>query len=93
MSKRTRVPGQRASKDYRIPKCSINSEHRVRRNDKQEWFCVECADQWLGEYIHGKVGNVTPGGVALPAGVESHRKASFIDVLPNRAARRRKRRG
>ena len=87
-----RVPATPAKKRYARPICSsCKTNEHVQRNDKGEWFCVACADEWLKEYVDAKVGAKSIGGVVLPTMVKDERRKtpSFKDVYPNRAARRR----
>lgn len=72
--------------DFRIPVCSV---HRVNceRSDTWEWHCPLCADEWLQDRVD------TLREVRSSRGVEApERAASFKDIWPNRAARRRSRR-
>ncbi len=88
----SRVPATPSGKRYTKPVCSsCKTDEHVQRNDKDEWFCLKCADEWLREYRDARVSGKSIGGVALPVGVKDERRvaSSFKDVYPNRAARRR----
>lgn len=68
------------------------------RDPQGNWFCAECADDKLKETIEStrrrnRLAGVSPL-IELPAGVIDPRieRASFRDILPNRAARRAARR-
>lgn len=83
------VPGM-AGKSFAIPVCSDCSS-QMQRNDAGEWFCLKCADEWLGQYVEAKAGHKSLGGVVLPRGVRDLRRQtpSFRDLMPNRRTRRR----
>ena len=96
MPKKHRVPKMQSAKSYAIPRCSQEPTHRVQRNEAGEYFCVDCADQWLGSYVESATRSESLGGVALPSGVTDERRKeqrppSFKDLYPNRATRRRMR--
>lgn len=81
-----------AVKSYAIPACTnCNSTAHMRRDDAGKWFCLECADEWLKNYVATKVGGKSIGGVILPRGAKDERRKdpTFRDLMPNRAMRRR----
>lgn len=84
-----------ALKSAVIPRCS-SCGNRTQRDEKGEWFCINCADDWLSRYIEKKTHGTSVGGLALPAGVRDERRdeiaPSFRDLIPNRRARRAMRR-
>jgi len=81
----------RATKSHVIPICST-CESQCQRDDQGDWFCVKCADDWLGRFIESKTQGKSVGGVELPAGISDERREgrqeSFRDLIPNRRARR-----
>lgn len=87
-SSRGSVPGTRTGGSHRIPLCSVHKTPTVRADDGK-WYCPTCADEHLRVYL--KKPGRSSGGVELPAGVEDprHKAASFTDLAPNRAERRR----
>ena len=75
-----------------IPVCSACGEKTI-RDTSGAWFCIKCADEWLRQRLDAKVRDHSIGGVILPSRVvdERRERASFRDIYPNRAARRRAR--
>ncbi len=62
----------------------------MQKDDTGKWVCLACADEWLSEYVHNKVGGKSIGGIELPVGTRDERRKppSFKDLIPNRATRR-----
>ena len=85
-SRKGRIPGT-AGPSFAVPLCSVHGTPCVRGADGA-FVCPECMDEWLQ-----KMSGQTAGGVELPTGVRDERILGFRQMLPNRLARRRVRRG
>lgn len=83
MPKTARVPQMRGP-SFKAPICSVHGTSAQKGADG--WFCPKC----LNEHIHRKRDGRSKAGVALPAGVKLEVPDYVRDILPNRAARRRK---
>lgn len=88
MPKTARVPAMRGP-NFRPPICSVHG--KPARKGADGWFCPTCLNEHIHRERERKAGDArSKAGVVLPRGVKLEVPDYVRDILPNRAARRRK---
>lgn len=89
MRKQGKIVGTRAA-SVAPPRCSNDASHHVQKNEEGEWFCVECFNEWLGNFVEKRTRGHSIGGIELPVGVKDERRVTpdIRDVYVNRRIRR-----